>query len=164
MNHSCNTPHMCPIRHLFLITVRTSMKNSNNKPNRLNLQRTCKQLNQSMTATQKIPPQLQAHFPEGGLRGLIIKILRTHGAAWTGDTQLPSDRAAAIKAAMFVEEIVSKCKEIFTAGTIRYPKQSVKNCLGEMAKDSEVGKIGLSNGEDSNRECDRPRSKWYLVK
>lgn len=120
-----------------------------------------------MTATQKVPPEFHAPFAEvesglHGIKGLIIKILRTHGATWQGDTQLPADRAAVIKAAMFSEEIVFQSKRLFTGGTIRYPKQSIHNCLVEMAKHNEVGKIELRNEEDSKRDCKRPRLKWYL--
>jgi hypothetical protein len=134
-----------------------------------NLRRICKAINQMMTASQQVPPEFQAPFAEVesglcGIRGLIIKILREHRATWRGDIQPPANRAAAIKAAMFMEEIVVCSRQLFTGKTIRYPKQSVKNCLVAMEKKNEVGKIQLSTDEDPDRDSCRPRFKWYLVK
>jgi hypothetical protein len=137
------------------------MKRSNKNPNRLKLRRTCKKLNQIMTATEEVPPELLTHYPEGGLRGLIERILRTHGATWLGDIQLPADRAAAIEAAIYTTDIHDQVRKRFTAQTTRYPQQSIKNCLVEMRKAGEVGKIKLSTEEDSPRDCPRPRCKWY---
>jgi hypothetical protein len=141
------------------------MKHSNNKTNRLNLHRTLKNVNQIMTATQKIPPQFQAPYPEGGLRGLIEPILRTHGATWLGDIQLPADRAAAIEAAMYTEDILERARERFTAGSTRYPPHSLKACLGiTMLNNGEVGRIQLSPSEDGQRRSARPRCKWYWAR
>jgi hypothetical protein len=145
--------------------VKTSMKRSNNEPNRFNLRRTLKNVNQLMTATQKIPPQFQAPYPEGGLRGLIFKILRTHGAAWRGEIELPADRAAAIEAAMYTEDILERARERFTAGSTRYPPHSIKACLGiTMLESGDVGRIQLSPGEDGQRRSARPRCKWYWAR
>jgi hypothetical protein len=131
--------------------------------------RTCKELNRVLTQT--VDPRYQTHFFDVengafGRRGLIRKILKEHGAVWKGGIQSPTDRASAIDASMFTEDILTEVQRRFTAGTTRYPPPSIKACLGrEMLKRNEVGRIQLSGGEDVNRRKDRPRPrcKWYLV-
>ncbi|HOX59026.1 MAG TPA: hypothetical protein P5205_18070 [Candidatus Paceibacterota bacterium] len=127
-----------------------------------NLDRRVKATNQQLTVKENTPPKFLAPYPKGGLKGLIKKILRIHGATWRGDVGLPANRDEAIKSSLFTEQIVFYSKGEFTGGTPRYPEQSVKNALVEMAKDDVVGKIELNNAEDFDRDCDKPRFKWYL--
>lgn len=133
--------------------------------------RTCRKVNRNLTETQQVSPLFQTHFVDVasdafGMRGLIRLILKTNGAIWREGINTPSDRAAAIAASMYTEDITAQARIRFTAGSTRYPRSSLMACLGqEMLKRGEVGRIQLSGEEDSKRPkaCSRPRCKWYLA-
>lgn len=131
--------------------------------------RTCKQINRNFTETQQVSPSVQTHYVNvatgaAGMRGLICDILKDNGSIWRGGVSSPADRAAAIAASMYTEDIIDQARIRFTAGTTRYPPHSIKACLGiTMLGSGEVGRIQLSRAEDSSRRCTRPRCKWFLT-
>ena len=132
---------------------------------------TCRKVNRNLTETQQVSPLFQTHFVDVasgafGRRGLVRLILKSNGAIWREGISSPSDRAAAIAASMYTEDIIAQARRRFTAGSTRYPPHSLKACLRrEMIRTGEVGKIQLSGDEDSKRpkDCSRPRCKWYLA-
>ncbi len=130
---------------------------------------TCKNLNREFTATQQVPPfslTTYVNLATGGvgMRGLIRDILKGNGSVWLVGASSPQDRADAIAASMYTEDIIDQARSRFTAGTTRYPPHSLKACLGiTMLERGEVGRIQLSPGEDSSRRCTRPRCKWFLT-
>lgn len=128
---------------------------------------TTKTLNRKLTATQQVSPSAQGTYVNlvtggVGMRGLIRDILKAKGSVWLGGIQLPQDRADAISAAMYTEDILDQARIRFTGGTTRYPPHSLKACLGiTMLERGEVGRIQLSPSEDGQRRSARPRCKWY---
>lgn len=117
----------------------------------------------------EIQPLTQTHWTntatgENGIADLITHILRENDSVFplnVGNTEL---RQIAIAGSMFTEEILAKVQAYFTAGSTRYPLQTIKNYLATyMFKKGKVGKIQLTGKEDATRECARPRCKWFLV-
>lgn len=74
-------------------------------------------------------------------------------------------RSIAIAGGMFASEVIAKVREIY--GADRYPDLVIHTYLGHhMMKPNsknQTGKIQLSNAEDKNRPCKRPRLKYYLL-
>lgn len=112
---------------------------------------------------------------ECGIEKLITRIMREHGAESAktvvnanGETvaiEQSELRQSLIGMAMHTDEIANEVQSRFSAGSIRYPLQTIKSYLSVfMFKQGKVGKVQLTGKEDSNRPCDRPRCKWYLVK
>lgn len=114
---------------------------------------------------------------ECGIADLIRRILRENNSVFKAQVKNDSGelipiesselRPIAIAGSMFTSEIIAEVQKRFTAGTIRYPAKTIKAYLsvhlaGEKG-DHTVGKIQLFNHEDSQRDCSKPRCKWYLV-
>jgi hypothetical protein len=118
-------------------------------------------------------PVFMTHFAnletgEFGLADLIANILTERQAVFPMNIGQTALRNVAIKAGLFTEEIHAAVNAKFTAGSTRYPLQSIRNYLSTyMFKSGKVGKIQLqsSNGvnEDPFRPCPKPRCKWFLV-
>lgn len=126
-------------------------------------------INNILSVSGIVPPSKQTHYvntenEESGIEALITRILRENEAIFpanVGETQL---RHIAIAGAMFTDEILAKVQEYFSAGSTRYPLQTVKNYLSTyMFKQGKVGKIQLKGFEDKSRECPKPRCVWFLA-
>jgi hypothetical protein len=129
----------------------------------------CRSLNKKLTATQQVPPSsltTYVNLATGGvgMKGLIRDILKGNGSVWLSVISSPAERTDAIAASMYTEDIHDQVRIRFTAQTTRYPAQSVSNCLVEMRKDRDIGKIELTTEEDPFRRCKRPRCKWYWAR
>ncbi len=104
-----------------------------------------------------------------GIADLITSILREAEAVFPKGIETSELRGVALASALTTDEIKSAIDRRFTAGSIRYPLQSVKSYLSVFMSQSTkhhkatVGKIQMSNAEDKNRECCKPRCKWYLI-
>lgn len=120
-------------------------------------------------------PVFQTHYvnleaEQSGIADLITRILWEHEAVFPlhvcgidgkAKTEL---RPIAIAGSMFTSEVFAKVQEYFSAGSTRYPLQTVKNYLSTyMPKQGQVGKIQLDNAEDSERKCPLARCKWFLA-
>jgi hypothetical protein len=148
-------------------------KNNHRKPTKAiksrAILRRSRELNIDLTENQSVHPFYQAHYVnletgEFGIPGLIKTILEQQDAVFPQGIENTKDRAKAIAEIPFTEEIIAGAQNIFTGGTCRYPPQSIKTYLGNyMLKNKEVGKIQLTAEEDKDRDCCRPRCKWYLV-
>ncbi len=115
-----------------------------------------------------VSPVFQAHFANAkldlaGLADLIRDILKENQAEFPRNAHDISElRKIVVSASMFTSDIESEVEKRFTAGSTRYPLQSIKNVLSTYCKDS-IGKIQLTNNEDKPRDCCKPRCKWYLI-
>jgi hypothetical protein len=97
-----------------------------------------------------------------GIEALIENILATHGASFPLGVELTEYRPMAIKASLFASQIFDITQAMFSAGTSRYPANTVKMYLSRFAK--HIGKIQLTKNEDFSRTCCKPRTKYYLAK
>ena len=123
----------------------------------------------NVLTTAENKPVFHTHYvnldaSESGSADLITRSLREHEAVFplnVGETEL---RQIAIAGSMFTDEILAKVQEYFTAGSTRYPLQTVKNYLSTyMPKAGKVGKVQLKGHEDKGRPCPKPRCKWFLA-
>ena len=100
-----------------------------------------------------------------GIERLIASILRNRSAMFPSGIEKTEFRKVAISAAMFASEIIESVQDTF--GKERYPYATVHSYLSHfMTKansHNKIGKIKLSNAEDSNRPCCKPRIKFYLI-
>ena len=97
-----------------------------------------------------------------GIENLVIDILQNNNAVFAKDIAATPLRNMAISQAMFISEIIDEVRKQF--GFDRYPDATIYTVVSVlMIKSGLVGKITLSNVEDKNRECCRPRSKFFLI-
>ena len=98
-----------------------------------------------------------------GIEQLIVSILNKNGAMAIVGIESTNHRQIAIKTqSMFANDIISAVRKEF--GTDRYPDATILQYLSvTMFKAGIVGKIQLSNVEDKNRNCFRPRNKFYII-
>ncbi len=133
------------------------------------VQSNCQDINNVLTTSGKVKAVFHTHFEcmetgECGIADLISRILREREASFPANVEQTELRSIAIAGSMFTSEILAEVQSRFSAGSIRYPLQTVKAYLSVfMRKQGKVGKIQLSNSEDSQRECCKPRCKWYLI-
>lgn len=126
-------------------------------------------LNNVITTSQTVKAVFHTHYVnlaqgDYGIKDLLTRILREHEACFPKGIETGELRKVAIAGAMFTSEVISEVQSRFTAGSIRYPVQTIKAYLSVfMFKSGQVGKIQLSNAEDKERECCKPRCKWYLI-
>ena len=118
----------------------------------------------------EIAPIFQNHFAdlatgESGIADLICRILTEKGAILPARIESSELRKTAIASSLFTQEIIDEVAARFSAGSTRYPVQTIKATLGvTLAKEQKkIVKIQLTNAEDSARNCCRPRCKWYIV-
>jgi hypothetical protein len=128
-----------------------------------------KDINNTLTVSKITRSIFHTHYAnmetsEFGIGDLICKILRSNDACFSLAIETSELRNIAIAGSMFTEQILEKVKEIFTAGSIRYPEKTVRATLSvTLFKLKKIGKIQLTNKEDEERECCKPRCKWYLA-
>jgi hypothetical protein len=126
-------------------------------------------INNVLTTSNIVKTVFHTHFVSmennlAGIADLISTILREHDAIFPLNSSQTELRPIAIAGAMFTNEILEEVQTRFTAGSKRYPLQTVKNYLSTyMPKTGKVGKIQLSGKEDVSRSCPKPRCKWFLV-
>jgi len=122
-------------------------------------------LNNEMTG-RGIKPAMQGHWVEG-VEKLITEILTEREAIFPKGIEHTEFKKVAIAAAMFTSEIKDEIETRFTAGTTRYPLETVETYLSVfMPRKGTIGKIKLTNAEDKPRPAKnaKPRYKWYLIK
>ena len=128
----------------------------------------CQDINHVLTGCG-VKPHVQTHWTDtttgqGGLALLIEQILRSAGAEFVAGIEQSPLRTVAICSSLYTEQIIALVQAKFAGGSSRYPDQSVRNYLSTyMTKSGLVGQIKLTNKEDRERSCCRPRTKWYLV-
>lgn len=101
-----------------------------------------------------------------GIADLITDILKGNGALFPKGIEKTELRGVALSSAMTTEEVMQAVECRFTAGSIRYPLQTIKSYLSvfmSKGKKATIGRIQMSNAEDINRECCKPRCKWYVL-
>jgi hypothetical protein len=94
-----------------------------------------------------------------GIESLIRNILRANNAIFPAGAEKTELRAIVIAGAKFTDEIIAAVRETF--GADRYPDGTIRMYLSKFGK--QFGKVKLSNSEDSNRPCPKPRCKWYVA-
>jgi hypothetical protein len=140
-------------------------------------------INGALTETGKVRAVFHTHFADVsndiyGIEKLIADILTQAQAVFPRGIESTELRTIAVAASLFTQDIEDEVIRRFTAGSIRYPLQTIKNYLGAFGK-GKVIKIQLTNAEDSNRNseenkarriakgknpiCLKPRCKWYLI-
>jgi hypothetical protein len=132
-------------------------------------------INNVLTTSNVVSPLHHAHYVNmqsgnNGIDSLIAEILTENEAIFPANIDKNVEfRKIAISASMFTCEIVNEVQNRFTAGTKRYPKETIEAYLSVWMTRKEsfckfkVGKIKLTSKEDASRECNRPRFKWYLI-
>jgi hypothetical protein len=125
--------------------------------------------NNTFSTSNMVGPLFHNHYVnmETGLNGienLITEILTEAEAIFPAGIENGEFRKVAIAASLFPHEIFAAAEIKFSAGSKRYPLETIWQYLGvRMKRANTVGKIQLKGTEDQERDCDRPRSKWYLV-
>ncbi len=96
-----------------------------------------------------------------GIESLIRNILKANGSIFPASASNPETglRGIVIAGSMFTDEIIAAVRE--TNGADRYPDGTIRMYLSKFGKN--FGKVKLSNGEDKNRPCPKPRCKWYVA-
>lgn len=121
-------------------------------------------LNNCMT-TGGVKPALQGHWMSG-VESLIASILTEREAVFPLGVEKTEFKKVAIATAMFTQEIKDEVEARFTAGSTRYPLETIETYLSVfMPRKGRIGKIQLTNAEDKPRPAknSKPRYKWYLV-
>lgn len=94
-----------------------------------------------------------------GIESLIRDILLANGAFFPKGIEATELRGIVVAGAMFTDEIIEAVRDTF--GNERYPDGTIRMYLSKFGK--QFGKVKLSNSEDSNRPCSKPRCKWYVA-
>ena len=97
-----------------------------------------------------------------GIENLIADILTNANANFPAGIEFTPHRSIAIGNSMFASEIIEIVRQSF--GPDRYTDGTIHHYLSVfMTKKDLIGKIKLSNVEDKDRPCCKPRIKFYLV-
>jgi hypothetical protein len=95
-----------------------------------------------------------------GIRWLIARILTERQAVLP--VYAGAYRNVYLNVGVTTEEIISKVRAV--NGFDKYPDKTIADYLSViMKRDGQVASIQLTNSEDCNRDCKRPRKKWYLL-
>jgi hypothetical protein len=109
--------------------------------------------------THYVNPQRESF----GVFGIICEVLQDNDAVLArGMEHVPELRQTAIKHSLFAWQIIELAKPKFNIAGMRYDKQVVQNYLSTQGR-GKVLKFPLTNEEDTERTCDKPRTKYYLV-
>lgn len=144
----------------------------------------CKDIATTLTETKVVRPVFMPHIADAqndicGIQSLISDILTQAEAIFPRGIEATELRPIAVAASLTTQSILTEVERRFSAGTTRYPYQTVRNYLSVYGKGT-FGQIALSNAEDSDRNnadnvawrkahgaktgiCLAPRSKWYLI-
>lgn len=101
-----------------------------------------------------------------GIRHLIERILKqvqAHFKRAPRKDNLPfPNRNVYVAYGLPTSEIISAVRA--ANGFDKYPDKTIYDVLcSVMEKDNEVSSVQLTNAEDCNRSCKRPRKVWYLI-
>jgi len=100
-----------------------------------------------------------------GIESLIAQILRDNGAVNPEGIEKTEFRKVAIATSMYASDIIAAVQA--ANGNERYPYATIHSYLSHfMTKANsqhKIGKIKLTNSEDSSRNCCKPRTKFYLI-
>lgn len=121
-------------------------------------------INNELTARQ-VKPALQGHWMQG-IESLITDILTEREATFPLNIAQTEFRKVAIATSMFTQEIKDEIDNRFTAGSTRYPLETIETYLSVfMTRKKLIAKIKLTNAEDKPRPAKncKPRAKWFLV-
>jgi hypothetical protein len=123
----------------------------------------------NVLTTATVPSIFQGHYfnletESHGVIALITEILTEHEAIFPLGVESTEFRKTALATALTAEDIMSEIQNKFTAGSTRYPYETIHQNLSiVMFRSKKVGKIRMTNAEDKPRPCNKPRCKWYLV-
>ncbi len=120
-------------------------------------------LNTILTSTGTVSPVFMAHHfdpttGKNGIKNLILDILTARGAVFQNDL----DRESIIQKGLFTSQIMAECQARFSAGSTRYPLQTIKSYLSVfMRRESSIGFIKLTRSEDVSRKGTKCRYVWF---
>ena len=130
-------------------------------------------VNQAITETNSVLAGCNVHYlfrgsrvnletGRNGIRWLIAEILL---AAQMGKAYVEYSgnlRKGYLAFSLTTEQICERVRAI--NGFDKYTNHTIEQYLSRyMVKDKQVGKIQMTNEEDFDRTCNRPRCKWYLM-
>lgn len=100
-----------------------------------------------------------------GIESLIVSILKSNNAVFPKEVENTEFRKMAISASMFASDIIAAVQDTF--GKERYPYATIHSYLSYFMSgkkgNGKLGKIKLTNAEDSTRQCCKPRIKFYII-
>jgi len=123
-------------------------------------------INTILTSAGTVSPVFMAHHIDlesgrNGIKHLILDILVKAGAVFPND----SNREIIIEKGLFTTQIMAECQARFSAGSSRYPLQTVKSYLSVfMRKENSIGFIKLTKSEDITRQGTKCRYVWFSIK
>jgi desulfoferrodoxin (superoxide reductase-like protein) len=126
-------------------------------------------INNTLTGSKAVGPVFHTHWIEletgkNGIENLIVKILTEAQATFSKGIESSEYRVIAISQSLFASDVIAEVQKRFSIGSIRYPYNTIHQYLSIfMFRKGKVGKIKLTNQEDQDRECCKPRTKWYLI-
>lgn len=144
-------------------------------------------INNFLSASEQVGPEFHTHYTnmesgENGIANLIVKIFMDNGSVFPFDIANGEFRKLAIAGSMFASEIFATTQAEFSAGSKRYPYETIAAYLSVfMSPDNKhklkglplVGKINLTSSEDFDRPIVlgkdgikrkiKPRRKWFLI-
>ena len=143
--------------------------------------------NNVLTTSGQVGPEFHTHYTnmesgENGIANLIAKVLTENGSVFPLDIANGEFRKLAIAGSMFASEVFATTQAEFSAGSKRYPYETIAAYLSifmspdnkhKLAGLPRVGKINLTASEDFDRPSVlgkdgikrkiKPRRKWFLV-
>lgn len=126
-----------------------------------------KDSNNVLTASG-IPPVFQTHVfnantGKHGIKHLIAEILTANEAIFPEGTENGQLRSVVLSASMLASEVKDEVEKRFSAGSSRYPYATVHQYLSVfMVKQGMVVAVQMTNEEDKDRHCCKPRTRYYL--
>ena len=90
-----------------------------------------------------------------GIRHLIVQLLTSTGAVFGPKASRDAIRAKALT----TRQIIALVRQV--NGFDKYPDKTISDVLCNVLP-NEVASIQLTNWEDRNRPCKRPRKVWYV--
>lgn len=125
----------------------------------------------------KVQSIFQGHYfnlenDSHGIAFLIAEILKEREAVFPKGIETSELRQVAIATSMYASDIIEEVHNRFTAGSSRYPYETVHAYLSifmnadnkkQLRSVPKIGQIKLTNNEDKPRPCFKPRCKYYLV-
>lgn len=129
-------------------------------------------VNQAVTETNSVLAGCNVHFlfrgsrvnletGRNGIRWLIAEILADAQAVFPKFDG--NFRNIYLSYGLTTEQIIERVQAI--NGKDKYPPHTIAQYLSRyMVKDQQVARIQMTTNEDSDRDCLKPRCKWYLLR